>query len=236
MVSTFILLIIAFTVVAGSILLTKYGHLRKVNYFIQWMGTNIRIYLDIFEAKKQYKDITLVAIKYSVLLEAINSGLHSGDNVKEWTSKFIRDTHKVMGHKGLVEEQSKAIAFSIGILINQRQELLQIISSFSNHEDIEVKKATVVAIDTLGELYNLRSSLDRMAFKHIIYALNKCLILLRDGGYNKKTYSKVGLTLNRLRVIMKSYNTQKASKGSLTVKQLHKKLATVMGTLDQIIK
>lgn len=234
--SVLVLVLIVITVVAGSVLYVKYGTLRKINYFIQWMGTNIRIYLDVFEARKQYKNITLVAIKYSVLLEAINSGLHSDADIKEWTAKFVRDTYKVMGHKGLTEEQSNSVAFSISVLINQRQELLQIISSFSNHEGIEVKKATVVAIDVLGELYDLRSSLDRAVFKHVIYALNKCLLLLRDGGYNKKTYTKVGLTLNRLRVIMKSYNMQKEDDAGITVQQLHKKIATVMETLGKIIK
>jgi hypothetical protein len=200
------------------------------------MGTNIRIYLDVFEYNKEYKDVTLIAVKYSVLLEAIDSGLHSEDDIKEWTAKFISDTYPALGQKDMPKEQALKIARSLSVLLNQRQELIQIISSFSNHEDIEVKKITVITIDALGELYDLRSSLDRSEFQHVVYGLNKSLLQLRDGGYNKKTYTKVGLTLNRLRVIMKSYNSQKAGKGGLNLKQLRKKLGSIMGALNKTIK
>lgn len=233
MVEVLVIILISASVIAGALLLSKYSALKKFNRLAMWMVNNVRIGLDVFEAKKEYKDITLVALKYSVLLEAIDSGMHSDEAIKEWVAKFVMDTYIALGQEGLPKEKARQIAFSLSVLLNERKELLALINSFANHEDIEVKKITVVAIDSIGELYDLRYTLDRDMFKHVIVAINRCLLFLRDGGYNKKTYTKIGLTLHRLRIIMKSYNTQKNSQ-NLTIRQLHEKMATVLGTLDNI--
>jgi hypothetical protein len=233
--SFILFIILAVALVGGAALYSTSEIFRKSMKALFKVANAFRPLLEIFKARKQYKDISLVTMKYSALLEAIHENKYSKDTVQAWAENFTVSAVNALTLQGVSAAQAKEISRSMYTLARERKDLIDIISSFRKSEDIEVRKITVIAIDTIGELYDMKSKLDRSMFKHVIVAINKCLMGLREGGYNKKTYTKIGLTLHRLRIIMKSYNSQKAGRGNLTAKQLHKRIDILISAFDKVI-
>lgn len=65
---------------------------------------------------------------------------------------------------------------------------------------------TLLCIDTIGAVHPLETELDEEMFQHTIYALNKVLLILRDGkGINKSTIVEGGKVLYRLSTLVRAY-------------------------------
>jgi len=85
-----------------------------------------------------------------------------------------------------------------------------------------------VCIDIIGTFHPLKMKLDEEAFQHVIYALNKIMLILREGnGVNKETIVSGGKILFRLSRIIQAY-VHKKTKENVSVEEFAKLLLRVV--------
>jgi hypothetical protein len=115
------------------------------------------------------------------------------------------------------------------------KEIFDTVKALDNHEDLEVKKATLVAIDVLGVFFDLKDKLAKEYFQHLIYGINKCLLLLRDGGTGKRSLKKVASTLWRVYKLTKAYKYLQGRK-NLTEEEFYAKVSSTFDALFRMAR
>jgi hypothetical protein len=81
----------------------------------------------------------------------------------------------------------------------------ELLAGFSEHGSIKVKKLTLLTIDVLGVMLELKNELDTEFFQHAVFGINKMLRQLRDGGYTEKSLEKSAATLFRVYQLTRAY-------------------------------
>lgn len=221
--------ILALLTGAGYFLARRSEKFRKYVPIFVWASKVIQATLMTWNFKKSYKDAGLVLFKYSILLEAANFKEQS-DVSKLWFAKFVVDTYTSMAGKTKNKEEAIRLANAVYVMLKQHADLLDTLKSFQDTKDIDVKKATLIAADFLGELVNIENKLDRRFYEHMVYGLNKALLQLKNGAHNKKTVAEISETMWRMYQIARAYSKQK-SLSSLTKEQLMDNLERVLSGL-----
>lgn len=91
-----------------------------------------------------------------------------------------------------------------------------------------------MCIDVIGLVHPLETELDDVAFQHVIYALNKVFLILRDGnGFNKQTIVEGGKVLFRLSRIIQAY-ADKKNRTNISVEEFTKRLLKVVDNAHSI--
>jgi hypothetical protein len=81
-------------------------------------------------------------------------------------------------------------------------------------------------------VHPLEKEIDEEMFQHIIYALNKVLLILRDGdGINEYTIKKGGKVLFRLSTLVRAY-VHKKSKENIPAEEFAKRLLELVNRLN----
>ncbi|MCK5017446.1 MAG: hypothetical protein KAS32_10300 [Candidatus Peribacteraceae bacterium] len=76
----------------------------------------------------------------------------------------------------------------------------------------------------------MESNLDEEHFQHVIYGINKILLVLRDGGgLNKNTIIKGGKVLFRMARIIQAY-VHKKNKENIPAEEFAKRMVEVVDT------
>jgi len=110
-------------------------------------------------------------------------------------------------------KKAKATANAVYLVLLNNKELLYNIRAIGqkHYGDIEVKKLTLLSIDTIGAFFNLKNKLDSEFFQHIIYGINKCLLIIRDRGVNKNDIDDLGAVMFRMYKLASAYGMLKGS-------------------------
>lgn len=92
----------------------------------------------------------------------------------------------------------------------------------------------MVCIDVIGAVHPLEKEIDGDMFDHIIYALNKVFIILREGkGVNKGTIIRAGKILFRLSKVIEAY-VRKKNKENIPAKELADRLYRLVNDLYSV--
>lgn len=192
--------------------------------------------LDKLEIRRKYRDPLKLIINdafFKKMVELPEDALKDA----EVRAEFVRtaaDITKAFTNSELTVGKHycnlRRLSSSLYTLIVNHKELADCIKALSKSSNIQVKKTTLLAIDVLGELFDLEDRLDRDFFQHLIYGLNKVLLQLRDGGYTKRSVSQTSVTLWRIYQLTRAYSRHKNNKG-LTRKQFEKKVVSTLGKL-----
>jgi len=85
-------------------------------------------------------------------------------------------------------------------------------------------------IDTIGLVHPLKTELDEESFQHIIYGLNRVLLILREGGgFNRETIIAGGKVLFRLARIIQAY-VHKKNKEDIPAEEFTKRALEVISS------
>jgi len=228
-------ILLSLSLLVGIYLLQRFPNITKYLPVIRWF---IRLVYDTFvywKLNSKYRSVANIVLKYSLVIDAINFSKDNPRLSRAWVDKFVKDVKNSVGVFNLSDEESKKIAGTISVLLSHHSELLDVLSSFSSSDTIDIKRLTVIFIDTFGELYDLEDKLDKSMFEHLIFALNRVLVALKDKGYSASAYKEVGTILVRLRAICKVYSKQRLIQGRLTVAQFHKELDSVVAALHEVM-
>ena len=226
--------IIALTVVLFVVawLLVRYPEARKLVPLVDSIFELVTITVDHWRLGRKYSDLAVYGSRSAGLVYALSL---EGTDLREAKTKVadfgsnIYEDYKP-GTEGLTKEQARRVSAASYMALLSRQNILDTVKSLSNHESIEVRKATFVAIDVLGEFFDMKDKLANEYFQHLIYGLNKCLLLLRDKGTGRKNLKAVTATLWRVYKITRAYKYLQDRK-NLTKEEFYAKVSSTFDTL-----
>lgn len=193
----------------GMVLLVKkYPQLKNLLPLVGRVSGLIAWYLDKREFKKAYTNnfymvqfITnglIVNTDFDYIQGVITSGIYG--IYKQEHGLSLSDIRRVSLFVSDLVENNDEIVHSIQALLNDRL------------QDVEVRKLTVLAIDVLAHLFDLKDELSSDYYQHLVYAINRVLVNLRDHGLTKKGVRKSGAILFRLYKLTRAYQNLKGPK------------------------
>ena len=221
-------------VFGGIYLLTKYPSARNHLPTIKKIITLLRITFEHWGLKKAYSETALLGLQFVELLEDVHL---EGENPRESrrrVSNFVASLFAALYPEGLEREKARATAAASYMALLHHQDILQTVRELKDHPNLDVRRATLVAIDTLGELFNLKDELSREYYQHLIYGINKCLILFRDGGKDLKNLKKIYAVLWRTYKLTKAFNSLRRDKG-LTKEEFYGKMAVILDAMSRVL-
>lgn len=182
--------------------------------------------------KKVYKNSEEVVQQYSILV-GVFSRRSFEDISKFWFTQFVVDQYfKTEGAQKSPEDVKRLTNAVFTMMKYDGRNFMDVIRSVGT-KDLNVQKATLIAIDFIGELVNVEDKVDLLFFQDIVYGINRILLLLKNGDHDKKTSYKIGQTLWRMHQIAKVYKEQKSNK-ALTKDQFEAKLKKQMTELRKV--
>ncbi len=183
--------------------------------------------------KKVYKNSEDVIQQYNLLVDVFSR--RSFEEIsKFWFTQFIVDQCFKLNGTAKPPEDVKRLANAVFTMMKyDGRNFMDVIRSV-NTKDLNVKKATLIAIDFIGEMVNVEDRVDSLFFQNIIYGINKILLELKKGDTDKKTAYKIGQTLWRMHQIAKVYKEQKSNQ-KLTKDQFERKLKKHMTELRKVL-
>ncbi len=220
---------IAILAFGGLYLFRNVPGFRAALPFFKWVIELVRRSLNYWGARKVYKDSADVAARYTVMLDMFKfqPGM---DLSKLWFGKFVKDTYIQLVSDGHSEDEALRIANGVYVLLSYHPDILTTLSGLSDIKHIDVKKTTLLFVDFLGELFNLKHKLDRLFYQDMVYGVNQVLLELKNGKADKKTVSAVTGTLWRMYQLSKAYGELK-NNSSLSQAEFQKKMQTALSTL-----
>jgi len=232
----FYLTIFLFTAFAfgGLYLFMKYPKLRRFLPTIHHTAEFISFSISYWGFKKHYSDPVEVAVKFTSLLRTLKLDSRNLADAKKQVAKFIEESYlQIYASRGKArDDKAEKVALASYTLLLSNEDIRDTVISLikKNYKDLEVRKITLIAIDTFGELFTLENKLESEYFQHLIYAINKVLLLLRDSGTNKKNVKKIGAILFRLYKLTRAYKYLKGARG-LTKSEFYAKFQEIIGKL-----
>lgn len=230
--------IIALTVFTLGVvlLLVRYPAARKFVPVVGSFFELVMITVDHWRLGYKYSDLAVYGSQWAGLVHTLSLEGTDLRGARKKVSVFVADLYNDYRPDtgGLTEEQARQVSAASYMALLSHEEILDTVKSLSDHKDLEVRKATLVAIDILGELFDLGDDLSQEYFQHLIYGINKCLVLLKKGGYDKRTLKKVTSTLWRVYKLTKAYKYLQGRKG-LTKEEFYAKVSNVFGTLFRMV-
>lgn len=229
------IIVILITLLVGGVILLfrKWPQAQEHFWFFKWALETIAFSLDYWGFKNRYSNSVVLASRFTMLLQS--KEVQSGDlrDVRKQVSEFVDATYAHFGSRGpLKPEERRASVAAYVALINHR-EILELATALVGRDDIDVRQATLLCIDVLGELIDLSDDLGQDYFQHLIYGINKCLIIIRDEGTNKKSLKKVSTTLFRVYKLSKAYRRRRSLE-DLTQEEFHAKISSYFNVLFRI--
>lgn len=219
----------------GAIFLSqRYSWAKGGAPFIRWISKIVDITIEHWELDRHYAAISDVISRSATLVEALSIDGADFRAARLQVRDLVRDLHRVLhpGHEADDLDMDVPVAAYL-FLISHKETALIIASIQAGHQSLEVKKATNLAIDVLGEIVSRDTKLSRQYFQHLIYGINKSLVLIKKHGTDKKTLKKVTSTLFRVYKLTKAYRHRRGLK-NLTEAEFYAKVVDVFGTLSKL--
>lgn len=208
----------------------KYPKLRELVPHAGRLASMLIFSLEYWGFNRKYANEVSLALKGLRLSAVLSTGDPETRESREAVKQFVRASYAVAyPGKKLTEEEVRAASAGY-MLVMAYPELLVTLESFRNLPDLEVRKATYILIDVLGELFDLQEKLSRVYFQHLIYGLNKCLLLLREKGTTKRNLKNVCATLFRVYQLTRAYKSLHGKK-TMSEAEFYAKVLYMLNTV-----
>ncbi len=211
----FVLAIVA-AILVGVVLLLfyKFPATKKVLPWISWALEITKITVDYWGFQQKYKSSTELAARFFVTASSIALGKKQLRDVRKDISVIIEEAYSALNpERPLTETERKMMTAAYVVAISYDEITETMASVWETHDDLDVRKATLLAIDIVGELVDLKDSLGKQYFQHLIYGINKSLKLIRDHGTDKRNLKKISSTLFRVYKLSKAYRHRRNLSG-----------------------
>jgi len=233
--STSLLVLLVSAVLGLSFVLgRRYPKLKPYIGLIPWVFEIVIISLEHWGYKKRYTHAKVIKKMSILYLLSWEEGTDLRD-LKEQAAEVVADVHRnFYPNDNWTKEDVQSTKAAFVVFINS-QEIWETFKTISLHsENLEVIKATLVAIDIAGEYVDRSDDLGQEYFKHLIFGINKALLLLRDEGTDKKTLKKVVSTIYRTYKLTKAYRRLR-DLGDLTEAELNAKISGTVNLMLRIL-
>lgn len=219
-------------VVFGFILvIRRYPSITKYTKFFVWVADTVRITVDHWGFNKRYSQGALLSSHLFSLARVAALSKDDMARAKRRVSEFVSVSYRLFYPEGSWTDDDERISAAAYLALIHHPEIKELVLHLTrSHEDLEVKKATYLAIDVVGELVDLTDDLGQEYFQHLIYGINKSLVLIKKNGTNKKNLKKVVGVLFRVYKLTKAYHQRRGLK-NLTESELYEKVKRIFDYL-----
>jgi hypothetical protein len=210
-----VIIILAFVLGTGLYILRKYDRARELLPWFAWVVRLIQVSVDHWGFQQRYRDEADLAARFFVMAGSIvtHSDVDLRDTRKSVAAMIDKAYATFYPGKRLTAPE-KSIMLAAFVTAISHDEIMETLSSvFTTHEDLDVRKATLLVVDILGEMIYLKDKLGQQYFQHVVYGLNKCLKLLRDKGTDKRNLKEITSTLFRIYKLTKAYRHRRKLSG-----------------------
>ena len=202
-----VLVIVAASLVGASLLVVKkYPSSDVLVTWSTWVLDIVLITVNHWGFNKKYKSATELAIRLLVTTSTISVDKKNIREARKEVSYIIEEAHKLLSPDKKITDVERKIMVATYVAVISYGDITETMASvWESHAGLDVKKATLIAIDILGELVLRDDSLGQEYFQHLIYGINKSLKIIRDHGTDKRALKKVTSTLFRIYKLSKAY-------------------------------
>lgn len=205
--------------------------LKKFLPFIRYLIQTVAFSIRYWQLSEYYAKSFDAAAKFSILLETLPlNDLDLNDpELRKKISQFVRDNYQLLYDSSEDRDvEAEKLAAGAFVLIISNEKLRTSIQALieGRPEDIEVKKLTVICIDLFALLFNLRDKLSLEYYQHLIYAINRVLVTVRDEGFTEKGIKDAGAIMFRMYKVTLAFRKQQ----SYNVKEFYETINKMLDT------
>lgn len=211
----FIVMLLAAVVVGyGLYALRKHSAAKDYLPWFAWVVSIIQVSVDHWGFQQKYKDEADLAARFFVMAGSMAASPLELRDSRKSVGRMLDKAYTIFRPGKKLTTSEKKIMMAAYVAAISHDEIMETLASvWETHEDLDVRKATLLSIDILGELVNLKDKLGQQYFQHLIYGLNKSLLLLRDKGMDKRNLKVVTSTLFRVYKLTKAYRYRRKLSG-----------------------
>lgn len=231
-----VIVILAISLGAALLALRKYDKARELLPWAAWAIRLTQISIDHWGFQKKYSDEAELAAKFFVMAGSIvaHKDVDLRDTRKSVGSMIDR-AYSIFYPGKLLTEMERSIMMSAFVTAISYDDIMETLASvYDTHEDLDVRKGTLVVVDILGELVYLKDKLGQQFFQTIVYGLNKCLKLLRDNGTDKRNLKEITSTLFRIYKLTKAYRHRRKLAG-MTAGDFYDKIIDIIEHMAYVV-
>jgi hypothetical protein len=217
------------------VLIRRYPELRSALPSFNRLREVIQITSDYWLVNKKYADVSQVIKNSTYLIEILAVDTADLRKARDSIRQLVHELHKII-HPGQPSndfDMDTAIA-SYMLIISHRELADTIKTIYKDTQNVDVIQATNLVIDIAGELVNLNDDLGQLYFQQLVYGINKCLLLVRDKGTDKKTLKKVVSILFRVYKLTKAYRHRRGLK-NLSEIEFYKKVFDLSTRMKRLV-
>jgi hypothetical protein len=232
----FVILVFAtFALGIGLYVLRKYPRAKEALPWFAWLFRIVQVTLVHWEYQLKYREGTDLAARFFVMAGSMAASPHELRDSRKAVGAMLDEAYLTFRPGQKLTSAEKSVLMSVYVAAISYDEIMESLASvWETHEDLEVRKATIVLIDILGEVVNLKNKLGQEYFQHLIYGLNKCLILLRDNGMDKRNLKVITSTLFRIYKLTKAYRLRRRLSGA-TAGEFYDKIISLIEHMAYVI-
>ena len=235
---SFLFAIVGAVVVFGIIMLfVKVPSARRFIPFLNWLTISIVDYMNYNNYQGKYSAIPLFASRSFILARAV--ALEGADlrTQRKVVGEIVSTAYNtLLPEEEWGEAQERATTAAYVGLINHKEIKDLVISLLvdKDYKNLEIRKATYLVIDVFGEIVDLSDDLGQNYFQHLVYGINKSLVLIRDHGTDQDNLKKVVAVLYRVYKISKAYRKLR-DLSKMSEEEYYEKVSSSFKLLDRFV-
>jgi hypothetical protein len=207
----------------------KWPSLREKGPLFVRLGESVAFTMDYWGVSRAYTKKAYTGVQLSALLYSLSSQDLEPAKEKEVVSTFVAISYAQLSEEEDTEEAQRLAAAGY-MLLKSHDELLKTVCALWDHPRMDVRKTTLLCIDVLGELFDLKDEFTQEYFQLLIYSINKTLLIFRDEGTGRRSVKKISSTLFRIYKITRAYKHLRSS-GGMTEEEFH---ASISGAFTRL--
>lgn len=218
----------------GSLVFFRNFPNKEVFNVVRWFFRNLHISLDYWKANSELTSTANVVYKSLILSRVLSL---RGTDLRKARFKVrdsIRELHAALHPEHKPDASDTDIAVGAYLFLVSHEDLFNAVAAIrENHGNLNVQRATTLAIDVLGEIVSRKSELGQIYFQQLIYGINRILLIIRDKGTDKKALKEVVSVLFRVYQLTRAYRHQKGL-SNLSEVEFYAKAINLFNTMRKL--
>jgi len=218
-------------------LFAKVPAARRFLPFLNWFVDSIVDYLNYRNNQGKYSAITLFSSRSFILARAVV--LEGADlrAQRKHIAEIVSSAYTTLLPEEEWGEEQERIATAAYVALINNQEIKDLVVSLlinKDYKNLEVRKATYLAIDILGEIVDLSDDLGQEYFQHLIYGINKSLVRIREHGLNRDNLKKIVSILYRVYKLSRAYRHLRTI-DKMTKEEFYEKVSSGLSLIRNLV-
>ncbi len=230
-----IMVVVAFAVGTGFYFLHKKGDPKKVLPWISWGLSIVQMTIDHWGFQRKYKNEAELLARVAALSAVVVAGDTDLRDTRKTVENILEYAYSTYHPGKKLKGSEKDMMMAAYVAAISHKELMETLASVSDSpHNLDVVKATTLCIDILGETIHLEDKLGQQYFQHLIYGLNKSLLVVRDKGTDPRALKEVSTTLFRVYKISKAYRMRRKLSG-MKAGEVYDKIISLLEHVTYVI-